>query len=148
MSAFLNPSSSERQLQSLRSEAHPFCLVCSQANPLGLGLEFDLNEDGSVSSTFHGHSALEGFSGLLHGGVIASLLDGAMTNCLFAHGHAAVTAELNVRYHHPVVIGNPITVRAWIQKSHARLRLHLLEAELSQDDQVKAQARAKFMDRS
>ena len=24
---------------------------------------------------------------MLHGGVVSTLLDGAMTNCLFAHGH-------------------------------------------------------------
>jgi acyl-coenzyme A thioesterase PaaI-like protein len=35
---------------------------------------------------------------MLHGGVISSILDGTMTNCLFAHGTVAVTAELRVRF--------------------------------------------------
>lgn len=133
------------RLNALRAEAHPFCLVCSQSNPLGLGLKFTLDDDGSVTACFLGHPALEGFPGLLHGGVIASLLDGAMTNCLFARGLVAVTAELKVRYRHPVVIGEEITVRAWIQKSLSRL--HRLQAELRQEGCVKATASAKFMPR-
>ena len=44
-------------LEAVRADAHPFCLVCSRSNPLGLGLEFELLPDGSVRSEFisHGH---------------------------------------------------------------------------------------------
>ncbi len=49
---------------------------------------------------------LEGYGGrLLHGGVIAAALDGAMTHCLFAEGLTAVRRELIVKYKHPVTIG-------------------------------------------
>jgi uncharacterized protein (TIGR00369 family) len=130
---------------SLRAETHPFCLVCSPSNPLGLGLKFNRGDDGAVSATFLGHPALEGFQGLLHGGVIASLLDGAMTNCLFAHGCVAVTGELTVRYREPVVIGEEMNIRAWITRSSPPLRL--VAAELKQGDCVKAAAAAKFMER-
>lgn len=133
------------RFKSLRAETHPFCLVCSLSNPLGLGLKFICEEDGSVSTRFPGHPGLEGFQGLLHGGVIALLLDGAMTNCLFAHGCVAVTGALNVRYRGPVVIGEEMNIRAWITRSSPPL--HLLAAELKQGDHVKATATAKFMER-
>ena len=42
---------------SLRAENHPFCMVCSGSNPLGLGLKFACEEDGSVSAAFPGHCA-------------------------------------------------------------------------------------------
>ena len=129
----------------VRAEAHPFCLVCSQSNPLGLALEFELQADGSVSTEYISHAALEGYSGLLHGGVIAALLDGAMTNCLFARGLRAVTGELTVRYRHPVAIGQAVTIRAWLGESMPPL--HLLQADLQQDGCVKASASAKFMER-
>ena len=87
---------------------------------------------------------LEGYPQTLHGGIIASLLDGAMTNCLFAHGHVAMTAELRVRYRKPVLIGPEMTIRAWITRSQPPL--HLLEAELQQEGCAKAIASAKFFE--
>ena len=135
----------QANLDQVQTETHPFCMVCSQSNPLGLGLKFATNDDGSVSASFVGHPALEGFQGLLHGGVIASLLDGAMTNCMFARGCAAMTAELKVRYREPVVIGEEMFIRAWVTRSVPRL--HVLHAELNQNGCVKAVAWAKFMER-
>ena len=137
-------ASSQTRLKTVRTQAHPYCVVCSQSNPLGLGLEFTVNDDGSVSASLHGHSALEGFQGCLHGGMIASLLDGAMTNCLFAGGRVAMTAELKVRYRKPVFIAQEMLIRAWITRSHSPL--HLLEAELEQEGCIKATASAKFFE--
>ncbi len=139
-------ASKQIRFKSIRAEAHPFCLVCGQSNPFGLGLKFTCGEDGSVNATFLGHPALEGFQGLLHGGMIASLLDGAMTNCLFAHGCVAMTGELIVRYREPVVIGEEMSIRAWIKRSLPPL--HLMAAALKQGDCVKATATAKFMERT
>jgi uncharacterized protein (TIGR00369 family) len=137
---------SQARLKTVRTQAHPYCVVCSQSNPLGLGLEFAVHDDGSVSASLHGHFALEGFQGCLHGGMIASLLDGAMTNCLFAQGHVAMTAELKVRYRKPVFIGQEMTIRAWIKASKAPL--YLLAAELKQEGCTKAIASAKFIERN
>jgi len=138
-------AASHTLLKTAQAGAHPFCLVCSQSNPMGLGLEFSLHDDGSVTTSFLGHPGLEGFQGLLHGGMIASLLDGAMTNCLFAHGRVALTGELKVRYREPVIIGEEMLIRAWITRSKSPL--HLLEAELKQQGCIKATASAKFVER-
>jgi len=113
---------------------------------MGLGLEFTVHDDGSVSASLHGHPALEGLGGCLHGGMIASLLDGAMTNCLFAHGRVAMTGDLRVRYRKPVLVGQEMIIRAWITDSQPPL--HLLEAELKQEGCIKAIASAKFMERN
>jgi acyl-coenzyme A thioesterase PaaI-like protein len=134
----------QARLKTVRTQSHPYCIVCSQSNPLGFGLAFTVHDDGSVSASVHGHVALEGFQGCLHGGMIASLLDGAMTNCLFAHGHVAMTAELRVRYRKPVLIGPEMTIRAWITRSQPPL--HLLEAELQQEGCAKAIASAEFFE--
>jgi len=138
--------SSQTRLKTVRTQVHPYCFVCSQSNPMGLGLEFTVHDDGSVSASLHGHPALEGFGGCLHGGMIASLLDGAMTNCLFAHGRVAMTGDLRVRYRKPVLVGQEMIIRAWITDSQPPL--HLLEAELKQEGCIKAIASAKFMERN
>ena len=131
-------------LQATRARAHPRCIVCSSANPLGLGMECTLLADGAVQGSFKCGHIFEGYNGILHGGVIAALLDSAMTQCLFAHGRQGLTAELKVRYRHGVTIEEPMTVRAWIK--HSANRYHVLQAELHQKDCAKAIATAKFME--
>lgn len=134
------------QFAALREKAHPRCVVCSRSNPIGLGLEFALQTDGSVVCEVAVPDIFEGYSGRLHGGVVAALLDGAMTNCLFAQGKQAVTAELRVRYRHPVMTHSRVTVRARLTK--VRVPLYVLEAEVLQEGQIRASASAKFMEMS
>ena len=130
----------------LRKEAHPNCVVCGPKNESGLRVEFATSEDGSVQTHFNCDAIYEGFPGMLHGGVISSLLDGAMTNCLFAHGHTGITGELKVRFRYPVATGQGSLVRAWIEESSPPF--HVLKAELVQDQQVKARATGKFVEQA
>ncbi len=137
------PASDPTQLRTLRAAVHPRCVVCSPRHSPGLGLEFSVRPDGSVTAEFTAHEGWEGYAGQLHGGIIAALLDGAMANCLFARSCQAMTAELKVRYRHPVLIGLPLTVGARLTGSHGPLLL--LEAELVQGGKSKAVAIGKFM---
>lgn len=137
------PNQALINLVNRQTEAHPFCFVCSGSNPMGLALRYEPHADGSVSARYLGHSALEGYTGLLHGGVIAAMLDGAMTNCLFARNIQALTAELQVRYHQPVPAAEEVQLRAWLES--AAHGLYQLQAELTQGSVVKASATGKFM---
>jgi len=131
-------------LSSLRKQVHANCVVCGPDNESGLHLDFDMLEDGSVQTYFGCDGTYEGFAGMLHGGVISSLLDGAMTNCLFAHGYTGITGELKVRFRYPVATGRASRVHAWIETSSPPY--HVLKAELIQDQQVKARATGKFVE--
>ena len=62
----------------IRNRVHPNCVVCSLDNAKGLHLDFVSGCDGSISATFSCDEAFEGYPGFLHGGVISSILDGAM----------------------------------------------------------------------
>jgi len=133
-------------LELMRAQVHSNCVVCSPANSRSLCLDFTASEDGGVQADFDCDRTFEGFAGMLHGGVIASLLDGAMTNCMFSYGTPAITAELTVRFRHPVVIGRVAVVHAWIERSSPPL--HVLRATISQEEKTMATAVGKFMERS
>ena len=137
--------SGQGALREIQARAHADCVVCGTANRRGLRLVFRPSEGGSVQATFDCEKAYEGYANVLHGGVVSALFDGAMTNCLFAHGHPGVTAELTVRFRHPVQTDTPATVRAWIERCSPPL--HVLKAELVQGGQLKATARGKFMEK-
>ena len=137
----VNTKPSIKLLEATRENLHPRCVVCSRS---GLGLEFQVQSDNSVTASFDCHENFEGFAGVLHGGIISAIADGAMTNCLFAYGITAVTAELNVRFRHPIELGAPLMVTARIT-SRAE-SLFIVEAELTQAGQLKAKATGKFME--
>lgn len=132
--------------EATRTAEHARCVVCGTANPTGLQLEFELREPGIVCARFTGDPALEGYPGLLHGGIICALVDGAMTNSLFSLGVAAVTAELSVRYVKGVRVGQPAEVTAWWLRT--RGRLYALQSEIRQDGCVVVRASGKFMAKS
>ena len=119
------------------------CVAYSGRNPQGLHLEFVPVDDGRVEAAFACDVVFRGYDGRLHGGVAVTLLDAAMTNCMFACGIAGVTGELKVRFHHPVDVATPACIRAWVERSFHQL--HLLRAELVQEETVKASAAGKFM---
>ncbi len=126
-----------------RRQHHARCVVCGCCGPASLCLDVQVRSDGSVEGRFDCDERFAGYDGMLHGGVISALLDGAMTNCLFALGLAGVTAELNVRFRHPVEIGRPASVAARIVRRSDPL--FALEADLTQDGECKATATGKFM---
>jgi acyl-coenzyme A thioesterase PaaI-like protein len=123
---------------------HPGCVVCGHNHPHGLRLDFTLQDDGSVETVFAASEAFEGYQGRLHGGIIAAILDGAMTHCLFAHGRRAFTAELTVRYRLPVMTSEVLVAHAGLVRVWNRL--YHLAAELRVAGQIRATASAKFLE--
>jgi acyl-coenzyme A thioesterase PaaI-like protein len=93
---------------------------------------------------FDCRDSVEGYAGLVHGGVLSMLLDGAMAQCLFHLGRVAHTGELTIRFRHPVLVGRDARIRAWHERTHGRL--HVLGADLRQDGRVKVVATAKFLE--
>jgi uncharacterized protein (TIGR00369 family) len=138
----LNPQPAPRW-PVLREIAHPRCVACSPDNKSGLKLDFEDAGADAVRTTFDCGAAFEGYPGQLHGGIISTLLDAAMANCLFAQELQAVTAELSIRFKAPVVLKHPATAEARVVKD--MFPLFLMEASLTQDGELKATATAKFI---
>lgn len=138
-------ASCQSTLKTTRHAAHPHCLLCGADNAQGLALDFHVLPDGGVRAVFAGGERFEGYPDTLHGGLIAALLDSAMTNCLFARGIVAATARLNVRYVQPGRSGLPMEVVATVERSSRGL--HYLAAEVRQDGDVVANAQGTFADR-
>ena len=86
------------------------CFVCSEGHPHGLGLRFHHTKDGVVCLTAVPDSFC-GFDGMVHGGIISTLMDEAAAYALFArHGRLGVTREMSSRFLKPVPTGAPLRV--------------------------------------
>lgn len=113
---------------------------------MSLRLVFNPGVHGDVSASFQGNSLLQGYDGILHGGIISALLDSAMANCLFQRNIAAVTAELRVRFLLPVPYNARTDLRAWIIEETKLL--FRLKAELTSANTLMASADALFVPRA
>jgi acyl-coenzyme A thioesterase PaaI-like protein len=120
-------------------------MLCGTLNPRSLNLSFRVEENGTVRTRFKAHAELQGYDDILHGGAIASLLDAAMTHCLFHRGVQAVTGDLHVRFLQPVPCHVSLEIRAQMLYSYPPL--YRLKAEIVLDEQVMAWAKGKFMER-
>ncbi len=121
-----------------------WCFACGPENPHGLHLANFYFEDDQYICHFTPQRHHQGWSGITHGGIVATLLDEIMTRMLSAKGINAVTGEITVRYHQPVFIGQALTVRGWINRKRGKLIETEAELELT-GGTVAAAARGKFV---
>lgn len=126
-------------------ESDRYCFACGEENPIGLHLRFTYGE-GCAEATFIAERAYQGYPGLLHGGLVATLLDEAMAHAVIAAYGPAVTGELRVRLRGGgVPLGRTLRLRGWIRAR--RGRLILAEANLCDDaaGTLLAYGEGKFM---
>ena len=107
-------------LKPLDHTAQNRCFGCGEANATGLRLEFFLAGDGSVVSLPAGPGRFEGPQGFLHGGIIATLLDEAMSKSLRVKGFTAMTRHIEVEYLRPVPSKAPIRLESRVVQSEGR----------------------------
>jgi acyl-coenzyme A thioesterase PaaI-like protein len=113
------------------------------SNPFGFGLTFHQPSADSLSATFTGRRKYEGYSGMLHGGVISALIDTVMAQWLLKNNIKAVTGELNVRFIKPIASNATLTVKTWIDSSLPPL--YHLKATIHLGKTIVCKGKAKFM---
>lgn len=89
------------------------CFGCASRNPVGLKLNFE-ETDNEVIAIWKPDQNYQGYSNVLHGGIIATLLDEAAAWFVYVKLETAgVTSELRVKYLSPVHLSKgDITARA------------------------------------
>lgn len=104
------------------------CVVCGVENPTGLHLSFRCSPD-EVTAEWTPTDAWESFHGVIHGGIITTVLDEAMSKAIIAQHCEALTAELRVRLRSQVSPGDTLRIRGWVVEK--RKRRILAEAVLT-----------------
>lgn len=96
------------------------CFACGAQHPHGLKLQFRLEEAGRVVSEWRPSADWEGFQGIIHGGVVTTVLDEAMSKAVASTGVPGLTCHLEVRLRKSVAPGDDLTVRAWVVETRKR----------------------------
>jgi acyl-coenzyme A thioesterase PaaI-like protein len=66
-------------------------------------------------------SCTEGFDGIVHGGIVSTVLDEAMAKAVVDTKVEALTAELRVRFRRHVGSGRRVRIRGWIVSRNKRV---------------------------
>lgn len=122
------------------------CFGCGALNPIGLHLRFYVLGDGEgVWAPWMPTPDYEGYGGMIHGGIISTLMDEILAWSLYARDTWAVTARLNTAFRKPVRVGEPVRLVGRIVRDRGRLiELHG-EIRRESDDALLAEAEATFM---
>ncbi|MDX2167589.1 MAG: PaaI family thioesterase [Deltaproteobacteria bacterium] len=119
------------------------CFGCSADNADGLQVRFRRRGDAViadhvVADRFHGAP------GIVHGGIVATLLDEvSCAAAVFTRDRRVVTGELQIRYRRPCPVESPLALSARVvDDTHPRYLV--VEAEIRSGDEIVAQSSGKF----
>ncbi len=121
------------------------CFGCGGANDAGMKLAFEQDDERRrIVGRFRLGERYQGGGGMLHGGIIALLLDEAMGKVCRFRGVKAVTAELNVEYLKPIRVDQDIVVEAYEKEAKERSLIHAGEIR-NEEGVVLARGRGRFV---
>jgi len=124
--------------------AHPadMSLVGGLSHPVAPQLALQATPDGAAGEVVIG-PVFQGGPGLVHGGIIALLVDHAMGYVANRQLEPAMTVRLDLRYRRPTPLGVPLTVTARLDRIDGR-KLHLSSSIVAHRE-VTAEADATFL---
>jgi uncharacterized protein (TIGR00369 family) len=112
---------------------------------MGMHLKFKLDREGKhFVSNFRLSKRFTGPPGYCHGGIIATILDDAMSKLNKLRDVIAATSELRIEYLKPVPLRTPLRVESREVRKSGRRLIHTA-AIINQEGKVLARGRGVFV---
>lgn len=119
------------------------CFACGKNNPIGLKLKYHTENNTGIAE-FTPDVVHQGFMGITHGGLVATLLDEVMAKLLCDLQKPAVTVEIKLSLRQPARIGEKLLLKSEIEEERSRGIKCRAEAR-REDGTLVAQSHALFM---
>ncbi len=120
------------------------CFICGVNNPIGLKVRPERDAAaGRAWMTVSIPAEFQGWEGVVHGGMVAALLDEVSAYATMGISKQVLTAELNVRYLKPVPVDREVTIEAQVRERHRR-SIHV-DATISCAGEVLARAASRMV---
>jgi acyl-coenzyme A thioesterase PaaI-like protein len=125
-----------------------YCFACGSRNPLGLNLTF-FRAGERLCTRVTPLPHWQGFAGVVHGGLQATIMDDLMSNHLARlHGIWAVTADLAMRFRGPAPLDRPLLFSSRVEKHSGRLWVLEADCRVAGEPEGRAlcEATGRFME--
>ncbi len=138
-------SASHRDHAPTLDEQAGHCFACGPANPQGMHLEFRIDAEGhTATADIKLGRIYEGPPGYIHGGIIATLMDEAMSKLNKPLGVLAMTRNMEIDYLRPSPLHVPLILLGRHVRRDGRKLFHEAELKL-RDGTVLAQGKGVFI---
>ncbi len=100
-----------------------YCFVCGRNNTRGLHMSFYDNGSNEVISEYTVSEEYQGYPGVVHGGVVAAMLDEVVCRVAMIgdHHHFMMSVKMEIKYRHPVPTGEKLQLVGRIDRLRGRL---------------------------
>jgi uncharacterized protein (TIGR00369 family) len=117
------------------------CFVCGLENSFGLQIHFYDNGKDEVVATYCVPEQYQGYPGIVHGGISATILDELVGRAVMAEdqNEFMVSAKLSIRYRKPIPTGEPLSLMGKVLRRRGRIATAKSEIRLP-DGTVAAEA--------
>jgi len=123
------------------------CFCCGERNPIGLKLAFETTPEGRLNTLWRPKREHVGFKDLIHGGLVATVLDEVMARVIYERGTPGVTATMETKLLRPVLSGREYRFSAWVVRERSRTIETEAEAVDVETGERAAWGRATFVRR-
>jgi acyl-coenzyme A thioesterase PaaI-like protein len=98
-----------------------YCFACGARNPIGFRMHVKYLEDlGTAESLIALPREYQGWQEVIHGGIVATLLDEIMMHAVWHFAGSGVTLGLEVKFRQPLAPGEMVLVRGKLIESKGR----------------------------
>jgi acyl-coenzyme A thioesterase PaaI-like protein len=122
------------------------CFGCGALNPEGLQMRFTQVGEGVSEAEYEVPARYQSWAGVVHGGMVALMLDEAVGWAAWHAGHPGLTGKLEVRYRLPLRVGEVVKVVGRLNEHRRTLLRCTAHIERVVDGARVAEASATLME--
>ncbi|NBU97810.1 MAG: PaaI family thioesterase [Spirochaetia bacterium] len=127
------------------NDPHSTCFACGKGNPKGFQLVF--HSDGKILySKFTTRDEFSGWSNLIHGGILATLMDENMAwTAISLKKKYILTKSMNVFFKKPVLAGSTIYLKGYIEKEVSHREIITISEIYNESNELCASSQANII---
>lgn len=121
-----------------------YCFACGALNPVGLHMEVSFLED-KATSKLALRREFQGWNDIVHGGIVATILDEIMAHAVMHYVGNSVTTSLQITYRAPLRVGQEIHAVGYVAEQKSRGAVAKGEIRRVNDGKVIAAGQSRFV---